>query len=67
MATPNEIRERIAEIDTILQSGVTSNTVDGESNSFDHDTLREERSRLEQKLGTKTKRHRVFSFNMGGG
>jgi hypothetical protein len=67
MASNAEIRTRIEEIDTILQSGVSSNSVEGESTSFNHDTLRLERQRLEERLGQKTKRHRVFNFNMGGG
>jgi hypothetical protein len=67
MATQQELRDRIADIDTILQKGVSSNAVDGESTSFNHDTLRQERQRLEERLGSKTKRHRVFNFNMGGG
>ncbi len=67
MASQSEIRDRIAEIDTILQSGVSSNSVEGESTSFNHDTLRHERQQLLERLGTKTKRHKVFNFNMGGG
>lgn len=67
MASQQDIRDRIAEIDTVLQSGVSSNSVEGESTSFNHDTLRQERQRLEEKLGQKTKRHKVFNFNMGGG
>lgn len=66
MATTQEKRDRLAAIDEILQSGVTSTTVDGETTSFDHDTLREERTRLQEQLGQKSKRHRVFNFNMGG-
>jgi hypothetical protein len=66
MPTPTEIRERIAAIDATLETGVASNTVDGETTSFDHDTLRRERAKLEQKLGVKRRRHRVFNFNMGG-
>jgi len=66
MPTPSEIRERIAAIDAILEAGVTSNTVDGETTVFDHETLRRERLKLQQQLGTKRKRHRVFNLNMGG-
>jgi hypothetical protein len=67
MATEQEMRDRIAEIDTILQSGVNSNAVDGESTSFNHETLRQERQALKVQVGDKKKRHRVFNFNMGGG
>lgn len=67
MTTAAEKRARIQEIETILQSGVTTNSVEGETTSFNHDTLREERTRLEQQLGRRQKRHRVFNFNMGGG
>lgn len=67
MATEQEMRDRIAEIDTILQSGVSSNSVDGESTSFNHETLRQERQALQVQVGDKKKRHRVFNFNMGGG
>ena len=66
MPTPTEIRDRIAEIDRILTAGVTSNSVEGESSTFNHDTLRRERTRLQEELGTRKKRHRVFNFNMGG-
>lgn len=66
MTTPEEKLARIQAIDAILESGLTSNSVDGESSSFDHGTLRDERRRLQQELGIKKKRHRVFNFNMGG-
>ncbi len=66
MATATEMRDRLAAIDSILQTGVRSNTVDGESTSFDHDTLRIERAKLRQKLGLEKKRHRVFNLNMNG-
>lgn len=66
MPTPSEIRDRIAAIDDVLQSGVTSSTLDGETASMDHDTLRRERLALKRQIGTETKRHRVFNFNMGG-
>ena len=66
MATPSEIRDRIDAINAILQAGVTSNAVDGESTSFNHDSLRRERTELRQQLGTERKRHRVFNFNMNG-
>lgn len=66
MPTPAEKEARIAAINAILEAGLSSNSVDGESSSFNHDTLRKERLRLQQELGIKKKRHRVFNFNMGG-
>jgi hypothetical protein len=54
------MRTRLEAIDAILQSGVTSNAVDGESTSFNHDTLRRERLELRRTLGLTPKRHRVF-------
>jgi len=66
MPTPAEMRTRLEAIDAILQSGVTSNAVDGESTSFNHDTLRRERLELRRTLGLTPKRHRVFNFNMNG-
>lgn len=38
---------RIAEIDAIIQRGVTSSTVDGETVTYDLDALKAERRRLE--------------------
>lgn len=66
MTTPTEMRARLDAIDSILQSGVTSNSVDGESTSFNHDTLRRERLKLRRALGLSTKRARVFNLNMNG-
>lgn len=66
MQTPEEKQARIAAINAILESGLTSNSVDGESSTFNHATLRDERRRLQRELGIKKKRNRVFNFNMGG-
>lgn len=66
MPTPAEMRTRLDAIDAILQSGVTSNAVDGESTSFNHDTLRRERLELRRVLGLTPKRSRVFNLNMNG-
>ena len=66
MASVSEIRTRLAAIDAILNAGVTQTSVDGVSNSFNHDTLRRERATLQQQIGTKKKRNRVFNLNMGG-
>ncbi len=66
MATAIELRTRLDAIDAILQAGVTSNSVDGETTSFNHDTLRRERIELRRTLGMQKKRSRVFNLNMNG-
>lgn len=66
MPTVAEIRERLNSIEAILQSGVSSTTVDGETTAFNHDTLRQEQQRLLEQLGMVRKRRRVFNLNMGG-
>ena len=66
MATATELRTRLEAIDAILQAGVTSNSVDGESTSFNHDTLRIERMEIRRQLGMEKKRSRVFNLNMNG-
>lgn len=60
MSTPAEIRTRIDEIDAILQSGAKSVTVDGVTTTWDHDSLRAERSDLERKLSPQTRRRPAF-------
>lgn len=54
--TPPQIRERITEIDAILQSGAKSVTVDGVTTTWDHDSLRAERADLERRLSPQTRR-----------
>lgn len=66
MTTTAEKRNRIDAINTILQTGVRSNSVDGESTTFDHDSLRRERNALQVELGRARKRNRVFNLNMNG-
>lgn len=66
MATVTELRQRLNDIEAILQSGLTQSTVDGETQQFDHDTLRRERQQIRERLGECQRRHRVFNFNMGG-
>ena len=66
MATATEMRTRLDAIDAILQAGVQSNSVDGESTSFNHETLRLERRELRRTLGMEKKRARVFNLNMNG-
>ncbi len=66
MATTTELTTRLEAINVILQTGVQSNSVDGESTSFNHDTLRRERTEIRQQLGMEKKRSRVFNLNMNG-
>jgi hypothetical protein len=54
------INARIAEIDTVLQSGASSVTVDGTTTAYDHKALRAERQRLETQLRAGTKRRRPY-------
>lgn len=44
------IAERIAAIDAILESGVSSHTVDGTTTQYNVDSLRKERQNLVQEL-----------------
>lgn len=54
--TPAQMRERINEIDAILQNGAKSVTLDGVTVTWDHDSLRAERTDLERRLSPKTRR-----------
>lgn len=66
MATPAEIRTRIAEIDAIIRAGASSVTLDGLTVSFDFDELRRERKELEKELPNSKKRRRIaFRNNLG--
>lgn len=58
--TPAQIRQRINEIDAVLQSGAQSVTVDGVTTNWNHDSLRTERADLERKLSPKTRRRPAF-------
>lgn len=66
MPTRTELRQRLADIDAILQSGVSQTTVDGVSTTFDLTSLRRERQEIQAKLGERRTRNRVFNLNMGG-
>lgn len=59
--TDAEKQARLAQINQILTLGVRSESSDGQSTSYDHDTLRDERSRLERELGT-NEMPRIFRF-----
>lgn len=61
MATEAEIRTRIAEIDSLLASGVSSVSYKDRSESFDLDAVRQERTRLMRSLsGTSSYRRVTF-------
>ena len=67
MATNQEKRQRVADIDATLASGARTVTLDGVSVSIDLEALRKERQRLEGELPeTKRKRPRVYGFRFNG-
>lgn len=68
MARSNrEIRDRLDEIDEILETGVSSVSVDGTSTTFDLAALRRERQTLRQKLPEyRARRPRASRINLGG-
>ncbi len=66
MATQAELRERLADIDNTLSTGVSSQTTDGVQTVINHDTLRRERAAILVALGLKRRKSRVFNLNMGG-
>lgn len=57
-------RQKLARINALLESGVTSTSVDGVTTAFDLKSLRREKQRLEQELGLKRKRTRVITPDM---
>lgn len=61
--TEQQIRDRIAEIDSILQAGATSANVDGVTVSWDFGELRDERASLQRQLpdqATKKRRPLIY-------
>lgn len=58
-------RTRIAEIEAMLASGVTSTTVDGQSASFDLESLRRELRRLKELEGIQRPRQKVTNIFLG--
>lgn len=67
MSTERATRERIAEIEEILTSGVSSHSVDGTSTTFDHASLRKELRRLRASLPEgKARRPRAARIHLGG-
>jgi len=56
--------QKIARLRDLLQSGVTSDSRDGASTSFDLDTVRRELQRLEEQTGARPRRSRVVNVVM---
>jgi hypothetical protein len=57
--------QKIANMDAVLESGVTSDSRDGASTTLDHDTLRLERLRLQRLAGIRKRRPRMINVQMG--
>lgn len=53
--------DKINRLRALLESGVTSSTVDGETTSFDLMSVRRELRRLEAEYGIRRKRPRVIT------
>jgi hypothetical protein len=64
MATETTL-DKINRLRALLESGVTSSSVDGETTSFDLESTRRELVRLERDYGTRRKRSRVITPMMG--
>jgi hypothetical protein len=56
----------MAEINAVLQSGITSTTVDGTTHVVSHDTLREERAEIRRALGITRKKRMAYRVNLNG-
>ena len=57
--------ETITRLKALLESGVKSSSIDGESADFDLVSVRRELMRLEREYGTRRKRSRVITPAMG--
>jgi len=57
--------QKIARLRELLESGVSSDSRDGASTTFDLDSVRRELLRLEQAAGTRKRRPRVINAQMG--
>jgi hypothetical protein len=57
--------QKITRLRELLESGVTSDSRDGASTSFDLESVRRELLRLEQSAGTRRRRPRVVNMQMG--
>ena len=56
--------QKIARLRELLQSGVTSDSRDGASTSFDLDTVRRELQRLEEQTGARRRRSPIVNVVM---
>jgi len=56
--------QKIARLRELLQSGVTSDSRDGASTSFDLETVRRELQRLEEQTGARPRRSRLINVMM---
>jgi hypothetical protein len=63
--TTETTAQKIDRLRALLQSGVTSSTVDGESVSFDLEAVRRELAKLEATNGARRKRSRIITPAMG--
>jgi len=63
--TTETTTQKIARLRELLESGVTSDSRDGASTSFDLESVRRELLRLEQEAGTRRQRPRVLNMQMG--
>ena len=61
----SERRQRIKDIEDLLATGTKSTTNDGQSTSFDHDTLRAELRRLKVAEGLIRPREKVTNIFLG--
>lgn len=67
MATNEEIRTRIAELEELLASGVQSVSTDGTSTTFDLSSARQELRDLRKQLpGAKNRRPVASRIHLGG-
>jgi len=56
-------RQKIARMEALLESGVTSDSTDGASTAFNHDTIRRELARLKREVGQR-KRRGIYTPDM---
>ena len=63
--TTETTAQKIARLRELLESGVSSDSRDGASTTFDLDSVRRELLRLEQAAGTRKRRPRVLNAQMG--